>query len=73
MSKLKYHIEQCDNGIVLVDNTDTEITTAEVVLDDDIVSTLGKMLWAEVQHILDAELKNAAEIEITITAKDSKL
>lgn len=71
--KINYYIEQCDNGIVIVDNTDAENKVIEVMIDDDIASNLGKMLWAEVINIFCKERKNAADIEINITAKEGKL
>ena len=43
------------------------------MIDDDIASNLGKMLWAEVINIFCEERKNAADIEINITAKEGKL
>ena len=71
--KINYYIEQCDNGIVIVDNTDAENKVIEVMIDDDIASNLGKMLWAEVINIFCKERKNAADIEINITSREGKL
>lgn len=70
--KIKYYIEQCDNGIVVSEDRN-DVKFVEVVPDDDIISCLGKLLWGEINNILDAELKNAADIEINITAKEGKL
>ena len=69
----KYYIEQCDNGIVIADNTDAENKVVEVALDDDMVSKLGRMLWEEILNTTNAELKNAADIEINITPREGKL
>ena len=71
--KINYYIEQCDNGIVIADNTDAENKVIEVMIDDEIASNLGKMLWAEVINIFCEKRKNAADIEINITAKEGKL
>lgn len=71
--KIKYYIEQCDNGIVIADNTDAENKVVEVALDDDMVSKLGRMLWEEILNTTNAELKNAADIEINITPREGKL
>lgn len=70
--KINYHIEQCDNGIVVSEDRD-DVKFVEVVPDDDIISYLGKLLCGEINNTLDADLKNAADIEINITPREGKL
>ena len=70
--KINYNIEQCDNGIVVSEDRD-DVKFVEVVPADDIISYLGKLLWGEINNTLDAELKNAADIEINITPREGKL
>ena len=74
--KLKYFIEQCDNGIVIADKTDYkdgEVGMAEVALDKDICYQLGKWLWSEIKDHMDRELSNAVELDINIQSVKTRL
>lgn len=70
MKKLNYHIEQADNGIVIGDRTDcTEDEPSmilEVAYDKDIAYTLGRMLWGEINALMDEKVANAVNLYITL-------
>lgn len=56
------HTEQADNGFILASYSDdlSETYTVEVCKgDDELISTLGKLLKEEILHYMDAELTNA--------------
>ncbi len=76
MSKIKYYIEQCDNGIVIADKTDYqdgEVGMAEVALDKDICYQLGKLIWQDIKYKLDETLESGADIELEIKPRRAKL
>jgi len=62
-------IEQFENGISIVE-TDHEGTTSMVSLAHSMHADIGKMVWEDVKHTMDAELRNKVKMDITITAID---
>ena len=68
--KTKINIEQFDNGITLkVEDMDGTVDpTAMVVLDRDIMEAIGKSVWDDVQHVMNAASENAVEIIIETKA-----
>ena len=75
--KLKYIIEQADNGIVIVDRTDCtkdeQAMFVEVALEKDICYQLGRKLYGEIRNYMNKELANAVKIDINIIQIKTRL
>jgi hypothetical protein len=63
-------IEQFDNGISIVETDDEGNTQAMVSLDRNKQENIGAIIWEDIQHLMNAELKNKVKMEITFTAMD---
>lgn len=61
-------IEQFDNGISLKWKSPGEDTQSEVALDFDKEKAIGKMIWDDIKHLMDAELCNEVEMSIEYKA-----
>ena len=68
--KTKINIEQFDNGITLrcEDLDGMADPTAKVVLERDVFEAIGKEVWDDVQHVMNAASENAVEIIIETKA-----
>lgn len=68
--KTKINIEQFDNGITLrcEDLDGMADPTAKVVLDRDVMEAIGKEVWDDVKHVMNAASDNAVEIIIETKA-----
>lgn len=62
--KAKIIIEQFSNGISLKWEGENHEQEAIVALDYDKEKAIGKMIWDDVKHIMDAELCNVVTINI---------
>ena len=68
--KTKINIEQFDNGITLrcEDLDGLADPTAQVVLERDVFEAIGKEVWDDVQHVMNAASENVVEIIIETKA-----
>lgn len=58
-------IEQFDNGITLKwDDTEGHDPEALVALDKDKENAIGKMIWDDIKHAMDAALTNTVRMKI---------
>lgn len=57
-------IEQFNNGISLKWSSPNHDSEAIVALDYDKEKAIGKMIWDDVKHIMDAELCNIVTVNI---------
>lgn len=68
--KATIKIEQFDNGISLKWFSPDTDGQSEVALDFDKEKAIGKMIWDNIKHLMDAELCN--EVEMCIEYKAVK-
>lgn len=66
--KAKIKIEQYDNGISLKWKSPDADPQSEVALDFDKEKAIGKMIWDDIKHLMDAELCNEVEMSIEYKA-----
>ena len=73
MEKIKLYLDQCDNGWVLQDETDTQNGSTEIVEDKNIRYQLGLAIFDYMRSAMDEEASNGCEIELTVSAVPSRL
>lgn len=66
--KATIKIEQFDNGISLKWKSPDVDPQSEVALDFDKEKSIGKMIWDDIKHLMDAELCNEVEMSIEYKA-----
>lgn len=66
--KATIKIEQFDNGISLKWKSPDVDPQSEVALDFDKEKAIGKMIWDDIKHLMDAELCNEVEMSIEYKA-----
>lgn len=71
--KAKIKIEQFGNGISLKWESPDVDPQSEVALDFDKEKAIGKMVWDDVKHLMDAELCNEVEMSIEYKAVKENL
>ena len=71
--KAKIKIERYDNGISLKWQSPDADDQSEVALDFDKEKAIGKMVWDDIKHVMDADLCNEVEMSIEYKAVKENL
>lgn len=72
--KVSIEVEQYDNGISLKWSNEEAVgdNEAVVALDADKESAIGKMIWSDIEHVMNLAIANKVKMEINILVEDSK-
>lgn len=72
--KATIEIEQYDNGISIKwkDCKGGLDSQHVVALDADKESAIGKMIWSDIEHVMNLAIANKVKMEINFLVEDSK-
>lgn len=72
--KVSIEVEQYDNGISLKWSNEEAVgdNEAVVALDADKESAIGKMIWSDIENVMNLAIANKVKMEINFLVEDSK-